>query len=392
MVMLQKTALAAVAAGSLAMAGTAWCAGVSDAEILIGSHLDLSGPVAAGMPQIRNGMQMRLDEANEAGGVHGRRFRLIVEDNAYQPGQAVHAVRKLVSKDRVFAIINSFGSGTNTAAVKTATGSGTIYFAPWGASSIVQAQAGGSPLLFTTLVNYDTTTAAAISWVIGNWNAKKLGLIYPVDALGELLRRSFRTAMGAAGLQPVAEASYRPGNRDFSAQVARMREVGAEVVMIAAATRETIGIMSEVKRIGWSEARFLAAAAARTSIVIALGKDAVEGLYGVGTWRMVHADSASGHARAWIEAYRRRFGLTPDENAAVAYSYTDWFVKGIREAGRNLTAETFIRAMGNVAQDDFSTYRRVGFRNNHIDPEVVRIEQVRGGRWVGASPDIVAGE
>src|SRR5688572_28170781 len=69
--------------------------GVTDAEVVIGTHLDLSGPVAQGMPALKNGMQMRFDEANEKGGVHGRKLRLIVEDNGYQPAQAVRAMQKL---------------------------------------------------------------------------------------------------------------------------------------------------------------------------------------------------------------------------------------------------------------------------------------------------------
>ena len=48
--------------------------GISDKEIVVGTHLDLSGPVSAAMPQLRNGMQMRFDEANEAGGVNGRKI------------------------------------------------------------------------------------------------------------------------------------------------------------------------------------------------------------------------------------------------------------------------------------------------------------------------------
>ena len=50
----------------------AHAAGVSSAEIVLGTHLDLSGPAAITMPPIRNGLQMRVDEANEAGGMRGR--------------------------------------------------------------------------------------------------------------------------------------------------------------------------------------------------------------------------------------------------------------------------------------------------------------------------------
>jgi len=90
-------------AAHLSVASAACAAGVTDSEIVIGTHLGLSGPVAAAMPPIRNGMQMRIDEANEAGGVNGRKLRLVVEDNAYQPGTAVRAVQKLTREDRVFA-------------------------------------------------------------------------------------------------------------------------------------------------------------------------------------------------------------------------------------------------------------------------------------------------
>ena len=93
--------------------------GVSDTEIVIGTHIDLSGPAAPGMPMLRYGMQQRIDEVNAAGGVHGRKLKLIVEDNGSQPQLAVRAVQKLVKSDGVFAILNSFGSGPNAATVIT---------------------------------------------------------------------------------------------------------------------------------------------------------------------------------------------------------------------------------------------------------------------------------
>ena len=175
MKLLKRTFLAAAIglAFSFAHAG-----GVTDTEIVLGTHLDLSGPVAAGMPMLRNAMQMRLDEANAAGGVNGRKFRLVVEDNGSQPQLAVRAVQKLIKSDDVFAIVNPFGSGANAATFKAATDAGVVVFGPWAASSIIQKISGNSPLLFTTVQNYDSTTATGLSWAIKNWNAKKIGVIY----------------------------------------------------------------------------------------------------------------------------------------------------------------------------------------------------------------------
>jgi len=387
-----KALVATAAAGTLLASGAAIAAaGVSDNEVVLGTHLDLSGPTAAATPQLRNGTQMRIDEANEAGGINGRKLKLIVEDNALQPAQAVRAVQKLTRKDEVFAIINPFGSGTNAAAVKGAVEAGTVYFAPWGASAIIQAQGGNSPLVFTTVSNYDSTIAAALGWAIKNWKVSKVGVIYQGDALGELVRSGVKKAMDAAGLQPVAEASYKPGDVDFSSQVARMRQAGAELVVMATVIRETIGIMAETKKIGWSDVKMLTGQPGRAQLVAALGKEAVEGLYGVGGWNIVSADSAKPQAKAWIDSYRKRFNMEPNEHAMLAYSYADWFLKGVQAAGRNLTQDGFAKVMPGISQEDFITYKRVGFRNNHISPEVVHIEQVKGGRWVPVSQEIIIG-
>ena len=163
---LKNTLLAALLAAGIA--GGAQAAGVTDKEIVLGTHLDLSGPVAAGMPSLRNGMQMRLDEANDAGGVNGRKFRIVVEDNGSQPQMAVRAIDKLIRKDEVFAIVNAFGSATNAAVVKRAVDEGVVYFAPWGASSIIRKSAADNQLLFTTTPNYDTNLGQAAVTSIGN--------------------------------------------------------------------------------------------------------------------------------------------------------------------------------------------------------------------------------
>ncbi len=63
------------------MANSQQAQGVSKTEIRIGTIQDLSGPLALYGKNIRNGLQMRLEEANEAGGVHGRKFKLLVEDS-----------------------------------------------------------------------------------------------------------------------------------------------------------------------------------------------------------------------------------------------------------------------------------------------------------------------
>ena len=370
-------------AASLAMAfSLAHAGGVTDTEIVLGTHIDLSGPVAAGMPMLRNAMQMRLDEANAAGGVNGRKFRLIVEDNGSQPQLAVRAVQKLIKSDDVFAIINPFGSGPNAATVKTATDAGVVVFGPWAASSIIQKVSGNSPLLFTTVQNYDSTTATGVSWAIKTWNAKKIGVIYQEGPFGDLVKAGMNAALKDANLTVAAEAAWKGGDIDFSSQVAKMKAANVDVILAGTVVRETVGVMAEVKKLGWKEVKVLTTLPGRSGIVAALGKDTVEGLYGIGGWKLHNADGTDAEAKKFQASFKQKFTVDPDENAANAYSYTDWFIKCAMAAGRNLTAESFAKAAQGVAHQDFTTYSKQTFIGNHVGPEYASIDMVKGGKWV----------
>lgn len=377
--------LACLAASALP--ALAQAAGVSDKEIVVGTHMDLSGPVAAGMPQLRNGTQMRFDELNEAGGVHGRRIKFIVEDNAGSPQQAVRAVDKLIRKDEVFAIVNPFGSGTNAAVVKRAVDEGVIYFAPWAASAVLQQISGKNPRLFTTVPDYHTTMSLGLGWLLDqNPNFKKVGWLYMEGPFGDLIGRGVTGAMAAKKMEIAAQASYKPGEIDFSSQVARMRAAGVDLIVMATITRETVGVMSEIKKIGWNNVAVLTGTPGRTMIVTKLGKDAVEGLYGVGTWKILDPASASAADKAWAESFKKRFNLEPDENAFLAYAYADWFVKGLQAAGRNLTQDGLVKALQGTTSDHPAFLGAASFKNNHFDPELVTVDQVRNGVWRAVSP------
>ena len=89
--------------------------GVSDSEIRIGTHTDLSGPVAIWGVGATNGARLRFDEINEQGGVHGRRIKYIVEDTSYEVPKAISAANKLINRDEIFAMLMGLGTPANNA-------------------------------------------------------------------------------------------------------------------------------------------------------------------------------------------------------------------------------------------------------------------------------------
>src|SRR2546430_589684 len=86
--------------------------GISADEIVIGTHQDLSGPIKFWGVPVSNGMKMAVEEINAAGGINGRKIKLVIEDSGYDPKRAVLASQKMVERDKVFAMVGPMGSPT----------------------------------------------------------------------------------------------------------------------------------------------------------------------------------------------------------------------------------------------------------------------------------------
>src|ERR1700676_5739319 len=86
--------------------------GISDNEIMVGTHQDLSGPIKVWGVSVANGMKLAVEEVNAAGGINGRRIKLIIEDSGYDPKRAVLATQKLIDRDQIFSMIGPMGSPT----------------------------------------------------------------------------------------------------------------------------------------------------------------------------------------------------------------------------------------------------------------------------------------
>src|SRR5262245_64022110 len=92
-----KTMAAATAAASFAAAASAQTRGVTATEVTFGMHTDLSGVAATYGVSSSNAVKMRFDEINDAGGINGRKLKVIIEDQAYQVPKAVQACNKLIN-------------------------------------------------------------------------------------------------------------------------------------------------------------------------------------------------------------------------------------------------------------------------------------------------------
>ena len=266
-----KTPVWATALATLALATTAALAqqqGVSKSEILIGSIQDLSGPVAGFGKQARNGMQLRIEELNEQGTIHGRKVKLVVEDSAYDPKKAVLAMQKLVNQDKIFVMVQHIGTAQNNAALPVQLEKNVVNWLPLTASKDMYEPF--HRLKFGLTASYFDQMLVAVPRLAKEKNAKKVCALYQDDDFGLEVLRGGEAGLKTMGMDYAEKTSYKRGATDFSSQVARMKAAGCELVVLGTIIRETIGTIAESRKTGFNPT-FLGSNAAYTDLIHKLG-------------------------------------------------------------------------------------------------------------------------
>lgn len=360
--------------------------GISPTEIVVGSHQDLSGPIKGWGVPVANGMKMAADEINAAGGINGRKIKLIVEDSGYDPKRAVLASQKLIEKDKIFAMVGPMGSPTVLAAQDILFDAGVLQLFPLTSAEFTFKFDPAKPqerLKFNNILPYVESTRAAVKHMIEWKKFSKPCIMHQDDEYGKNILDGFTQQVAAMKLTPASVTSYKRGASDFSAQVAKMKSDGCDLVVLGTVIRETIGGMAEAKKLGW-DVTFLGALPTNVLEVPALGKDAVEGLYAAGGFEIPYEDTAKGKVKDWLVNYKKAFGTDANTQAIVGYNAIMTFAHYAKRAGKDLTGAKMLDAMesGDVFQDIFNSPPTKFSKTNHLASTVTQVQQVKGGRWV----------
>ena len=249
--------------------------GVTKTEILIGTIQDLSGPLAGYGKQARNGMQLRINEVNEQGGVHGRKLKLVVEDSGYDPKKAVLAAQKLVNQDKIFIMAGHLGTAQNNAAMPVQFEKNVVNFMPLTAAREMYEPT--NRLKYALLSSYYDQMRIALPRMVKDKNAKKVCVIYQDDEFGLEVFRGAEAGLKSISMEMAEKTTFKRGATDFSSQVAKMKASGCELVVLGTIIRETIGTIAESRKNGFNPV-FFGTVAAYTDLIHKLGGKAMDEL------------------------------------------------------------------------------------------------------------------
>lgn len=360
--------------------------GITDTEIVLGTHMDLSGPIKSWGVPATNGAKLAVEQINAAGGINGRKIRLISEDDGYDPKKAVLQTQKLIELDKVFSIVSAMGSATTLAPMPLVQAAGLLHLFPITAAEFTFVMDPKKPedrLKFNMFSPYYDTMRLAIKYVVEKDKLKKPCIVYQDDEMGKNFTDAYTDQLKAMNIPQGTMVSFKRGATDFNSQVARMKADGCDLVALGSVVRESVGITTVAKKLGWSPA-FTVSSPSFVPDFHDLAKDAAEGVYGVGQTEIFYPDTATGKVKDFIEAYKKMFGIDPNAQATSGYNGINVFAFYAGLAGKNLTTESMMTALegGKVYQDIFGGSPVSFSRDNHLGVRVATVGQIKNGRWV----------
>jgi branched-chain amino acid transport system substrate-binding protein len=378
---------AALATLALASAVSNAQQGVSATEITLGSIQDLSGPLAGFGKQARLGMMLAVDEINETGGVNGRKLKLLVEDSGYDPKKAVLAAQKLVNQDKIFIMLGHIGTAQNMAAMPVQFDKNVINFFP-----ITAAREMYEPfhkLKYSFAATYYDQMRRAVPQMVKEKSAKKACTIYQDDDFGLEVMRGGEAGLKTLGMEFAEKTSFKRGATDFSSQVAKMKASGCDLVVLGTIIRETIGTIGESRKTGFNPT-FVGSSAAYTDLIHKLGGKAMDGLYATMTVQNPYTDEPSQPIRFWANKYKTKFNEDPTVFSVYGYTIINTFANAAIKAGKNLSTESFIKAMDTmtIPPDIFGSATATFSPTKRLGSDASRLSQIKDGKWTVVGPYI----
>jgi branched-chain amino acid transport system substrate-binding protein len=356
--------------------------GVSKTEIVLGMHTDLSGPAATYGVSSSNAVKMRFDEVNAAGGIHGRKLKLIVEDTQYQVPRAVQAGTKLINRDHIFAMVAPLGTPMNNALFKDQFEAGVPNLFPLSAARSMYLPF--NRLKFYGAASYVDEIRAGIKYFVTQKGKKALCVMYQDTDFGKEVLDGAQLQADEMKIKLVETATHKPTDQDFTAQITKLKTAGCDLVAMGTIVRDSIVPYATARKLGWTDVDFLGSAAAYDLFVAGAQGGVTEGFYAMGLTDMPYRDTLSPVAQAWFDRYKERFNADPNIGAVYGQVAADLTVLGLDRTGANLTLDSFVTGMESIKnyRDIFNGPEQNYGPDKHQGANSSFLAVVKGGRWV----------
>jgi branched-chain amino acid transport system substrate-binding protein len=300
------------------------CGGAAGGNtIKVGGIGELTGDIPAVGASFKNAAEMAVAEINDAGGldVCGEKFTidLVIEDNAGKADQSASAAQKLITQDNVVAIIGPNASRYAIPASEIAESSKVVLISPWSTNpkTTLDAQTDQPKKYVFRAAFIDPFQGRVVAkFALDNLGAKNAAVLYDVASdynkgIAEFFKQTFEENGGTV----VAFETYTTGDKDFTAQLTKIKDTNPDVIFLPNYYSEVPLQIQQAHRLGIT-VPFLGSDSWGSSELVGLCGTDCEGYYFSTHYA---ADNATPVAKKFIDAYNTKYGNVPDDVAALTY-------------------------------------------------------------------------
>jgi branched-chain amino acid transport system substrate-binding protein len=313
--------------------------GSSSEPIKIGAIVSLTGSYASlGAPE-KNAIEAEVKRINDAGGINGRQVQVIFEDDGTDNTKAVAAASKLISQDKVVAIIGATGTAQSMAIRNEIDRAGIPQISMAGGNAITGTF---DPLVFQTAWSNALVVPYELDY-LKKQGITKIGLISDSGGFGKDGKSVILAEAPKYGIQVVSDQSFNVGDTDMTAQLTNIKNSGAQALVIWTAGTEAATILKNAKQLGLTMPVYGSHGNARIEFITGAG-DAANGVrfaaghvlvpstYGTGTPEFTAATQ-------FIDSYKSAYGQAPSTFAGHAYDAINLIANAAKTVSGTLTPQ-----------------------------------------------------
>ncbi len=300
-------------------------------KLYIGMAVPLTGDSAMYGETVRDGVQFGVDEINAAGGIDGKQIELIIEDDKGNTSEAAMVAQKLAEDDRLFCVIGHVNSSCTLVGIPIYADAGLAVLNTSSSAANITQQ--GFTNFFRTVISDDLQAPMMVRHVTENLGLSKVALMVPNSDYGLGLQSGTQASAAENNVEIVASEMYVPNqDKDFSVQLAKIKQAGPEALLILGDYNEAGLIIKQMDAAGMGDMPVVTTASCSNQIMIDLaGADAAEGVFMLGYWDPERPeDIVKNFVDAWKETHN---GGIPDERNAYGYEIPYLIKQAIEEHG-----------------------------------------------------------
>ncbi len=311
----------------------------SKPSVKIGINAELTGEMPAVGTSCKQAAELFIEQINKSGGiaVGGTKLpvQLSVVDNSCKADQSAAAAQRLISQEGVLVMVGPDASSCAIPASEISESLGCLMISPWSTNPKTTTDSTtGKPKknVFRACFTDRFESPVLAAFATKNLHAKTAAVLYDVSSEAPTSQSTlFKEAFEKAGGKVVSMETYSTGDRDFSAQLTKIRESSPDIIYLPAPYNDTPLIAAQARQLG-IKAPFLGSDAWSSPDIIKLdtGKN-LEGSYFCNHYS---TEAATPKAKQFIADYTARFGNAPDDVAALTFDAMTLAANSIAKAGK----------------------------------------------------------